>query len=81
MSTSGYRHHFSEKMTNQRANQIKLIAEMKVIHHDLKLKSYGSSRVTVELQSRGFDCSENYGSQANAVERISCQRSQNLQAT
>jgi len=59
VSTSGYRHHFSEKMTSQRANQIKLIAEMKVIHHDLKLKSYGSPRMTVELQSRGFDCSEN----------------------
>jgi len=59
VSTSGYRHHVSDKMTSQRANQIRLIAEMKAIHNDQKLKSYGSPRMTTELQSRGFDCSEN----------------------
>lgn len=59
VSRSGYRHHFSSNMTQQRAKQIQLVAAMKVIHRDLKLKVYGSPRMTAELQSRGFSCSQN----------------------
>ena len=46
-------------MTQQRANQIRLVAEMKAIHNDPKLKAYGSPRMTAELHSRGFECSKN----------------------
>jgi transposase InsO family protein len=59
VSRSGYRHHFSPSMTQQRAKQIQLVAAMRAIHRDLKLKVYGSPRMTTELQARGFGCSEN----------------------
>lgn len=58
-SRSGYTHHFSPKMTKLRAWRIRLIAEMKAIHKDKKLKVYGSPRMVQELKDRGFDCSQN----------------------
>ena len=37
----------------------KLLTEIKKIHADRNMKSYGSPRVHRELQSRGLECSEN----------------------
>jgi len=59
VSASGYRHHHSDKMTQQRARQIKLVAEIKAINKDPKLRVYGSPRMTKELHARGYECSEN----------------------
>lgn len=59
VSSSGYRHHHSDHITAKRVQQVKLIAEMKTIHKDPKLKVYGSPRMTEELKDRGFQCSEN----------------------
>lgn len=59
VSRSGYRHHSGDKMTQLRAWRIKLLAEIKAIHNDPKLKVYGSPRMTSELHDRGFFCSEN----------------------
>ena len=39
--------------------RIRLVAEMKSIHNDPKLKAYGSPRMTSELHDRGWTCSEN----------------------
>ena len=46
-------------MTQARLTKIKLIAEIKTIHNDKKLRVYGSPRMTSELQDRGFECCEN----------------------
>ena len=59
VSRSGYRHFSSEKMTYSKAKRIRLVAEMKSIHNDPKLKAYGSPRMTSELHDQGWTCSEN----------------------
>ena len=59
VSRSGYRHFSSEKMTYSKAKRIRLVAEMKSIHNDPKLKVYGSPRMTSELHDRGWTCSDN----------------------
>ena len=59
VSRSGYNHHTSDKMTQQRANRIRLIAAMKAVQNDPKLRVYGSPRMTDELKAQGFECSEN----------------------
>ena len=46
-------------MTETRAWRIRLVAEIKAIHKDKKLKVYGSPRMVQELKERGFNCSEN----------------------
>jgi len=45
----------SERSKSQR----ELVAEMKVIHSDRKMKNYGSPRMHQELVARGLKCSEN----------------------
>jgi len=59
VSRSGYQHHNSEPMTRARFTKIKLIAEIKAINSDKKLRVYGSPRMTSELNDRGFECCEN----------------------
>ena len=59
VSRSGYQHYTSDSMTQARLTKIKLIAEIKAIHNDKKLRVYGSPRMTSELNDRGFDCCVN----------------------
>ena len=59
VSRSGYRHYSSDEMTKSKAKRIRLVAEMKSIHNDPKLKVYGSPRMASELHDRGWKCSEN----------------------
>ena len=58
ISRSSYRHFSSDKMTRSKAERIRLVAEMKSIHNDSKLKVYGSPRMMSELHDRGWTCSE-----------------------
>ena len=46
-------------MTQARLTKIQLVAEIKAIHNDQKLRVYGSPRMTSELNDRGFGCCEN----------------------
>ena len=55
VSRSGYRHFSSEKMTYSKAKRIRLVAEMKSIHNDPKLKAYGSPRMTSALKAHNFN--------------------------
>lgn len=59
VSRSGYRHHINAPMTESRRRKTEIVAEMKNINNDNKLKVYGSPRMTTELQDRGFKVSEN----------------------
>ena len=59
VSRSGLRHYNSDTMTQSRIRKTKLIAEVKEINNDNKLRVYGSPRITTMLQARGYSCSEN----------------------
>lgn len=59
ISRSGYRHFMSDPMTENRKRNIELLAEIKAIHKDPKLKVYGSPRMTEELKARGRKVCEN----------------------
>jgi len=59
VSRSGYRHHISDPMTESRKRNIELIAEIRAIHKDPNLKTYGSPRMTEELKERGYEVCEN----------------------
>jgi len=74
VSQSGYRYHHSEMMTLREVNQMKLIAEMKVIHADPEFKAYGSPRMTEELRSRNFTCSVNTVAKLMRLNGIVAQR-------
>lgn len=59
VSRSGYRHHLSDPITKSRKRKIEIVAEMKEIHKDEELKTYGSPRMTDELKERGHSLCEN----------------------
>lgn len=59
ISRSGYyRSRQRQPSLRQKQNQ-QIIEEMQSIHEEDFLSSYGSPRMTTELQQRGFSCSEN----------------------
>ena len=59
VSTSGYYQWRSAKVgVRRRQNQL-LLAEIKRIHADRHTRCYGSPRIAVELNERGFRCSVN----------------------
>lgn len=51
-----------------------LVEEMKEVHRDRHMKNYGSPRMTVELQQRGFECSENRVARLMSSEGIKAPR-------
>jgi len=59
VSRSAYRQHLKQKFRAPKALRTEVIAEMKTINNDPKLKVYGSPRITRELHQRGFSISEN----------------------
>lgn len=59
VSRAAYRRHLETLKKPVSLDAKRLIAEMKQINNDRKLKSYGSPRMTQELNDRGFKISEN----------------------
>ena len=59
ISSSGYHHHTSVKMTAKRLEALKVVAEMKRLHADPNLRCYGSPRMVEELWALGYQISEN----------------------
>ena len=59
VSRSSYRKHLASLQRTPKLSKTQLLAEVKRINSDPKLKTYGSPRMTVELQRRGFQVSEN----------------------
>jgi len=74
VSSSGYRYHLSEMMSQRQIYQMKLVAEMKVIHANPEFKAYGSPRMTEELRSRNFVCSVNTVAKLMRLNGIVAQR-------
>jgi putative transposase len=58
VSASGYYAWANRSVSPTEARQQKLVAAIRVIHAEVKGR-YGSPRMTVELNARGHDCSEN----------------------
>ena len=59
VTSSGY-YKWRQKKKSARADQNQtLLKEIKMIHLDKHMKSYGSPRMTSELNARGFQCSRN----------------------
>lgn len=58
-SRSGYYQWLQNSPTERQLENQRLTHEMQTIHRDKFLRSYGSPRMTEELNQRGFACSEN----------------------
>lgn len=59
VSRSGYYKSVLAKSSVRKKENLRIIEEMKSIHQERFKAAYGSPRMTVELQRRGFECSEN----------------------
>lgn len=59
VSRSGYYKSIRNKPSERKKENLQIIDEMKQIHRERFKDAYGSPRMTVELQNRGFTCSEN----------------------
>jgi len=59
VSRSGYYKSIRIKPSERKKENQRIVDEMKQIHQERFKNAYGSPRMTVELQRRGFTCSEN----------------------
>lgn len=59
VSRSGYYKSIRIKPSERMKENQRIVDEMKQIHQERFKNAYGSPRMTVELQNRGFTCSEN----------------------
>jgi transposase InsO family protein len=59
VSRSGYYKSIRTRPSERKKENQQIIDEMKQIHQERFKNAYGSPRMTVELQKRGFTCSEN----------------------
>lgn len=59
ISRSGYYKSCRREPGEREQENYELIEEMKAIHRESYYRAYGSPRMTIELQNRGFTCSEN----------------------
>lgn len=59
VSRSGYYKSLGKETSARERENLELVEEIEAIHGERFLRAYGSPRMTVELKSRGFSCSEN----------------------
>ena len=59
VSRSGYYKHLQGGQSTRSKENHEILAEIKIIHQEAFKDAYGSPRITIELDDRGFRCSEN----------------------